>query len=52
LKKDLGFSFERERLPKKLASVYTATGIIDESEYLRQMRVFEDLLAKDAASLT
>jgi len=52
LKRELGFSFDQERLPKKLSSVYTATGIIDESEYLRQMRVFGELLEKDETSLT
>jgi len=52
LKNTLGFSFDRERLPEKLTSVFTATGLLDEAEYRQQMRIFEDLLAKDARALT
>jgi len=52
LKNTLGFSFDRERLPEKLTSVFTATGLLDEAKYRQQMRIFEDLLAKDARALT
>jgi aldehyde:ferredoxin oxidoreductase len=52
LKNTLGFSFDRERLPEKLTSVFTATGLLDEAEYRQQMRIFEDLLAKYARALT